>query len=99
MSCEIKQTDEVRRLGPKCSKQEILTFVSHLMSSEFGIAAESIAPNRMLVEELGLDSIDLCDTLVRLEGETGHSFPLEKFRHVSTVSDLAETALTVMQQN
>ncbi|MFN8391100.1 MAG: phosphopantetheine-binding protein [Bdellovibrionota bacterium] len=78
------------------SREAVAARVQQLISSEFGLAPEKIQPASKLGDDLGLDSIDLCDALVYMEKETGKAFPLEHFRTVSTVDDLVDRTTTIL---
>jgi acyl carrier protein len=54
---------------------------------EFEIPAEQIHRDSRLVEDLGLDSLDLVDTVVELETSLGHRIPAERFKLLRTVGD------------
>jgi len=76
--------------------QKLYTVVSELISKEFGVPAENIKPNAELVQELGLDSIDMCDALVHLESMTGKPLPLEHYRSVVTIEDFVDTTVRLV---
>ena len=82
--------------GKMESRSEISSSVTSLISTEFGVRRDVILPEAKLIDDLGLDSIDLCDALVRLEGMTGKPFPLERFRGVVTVDDFVEQASKIV---
>lgn len=76
--------------------EKLYSVVSELITKEFGVPAENVKPKAELVQELGLDSIDMCDALVHLETMTGKPLPLEKYRAVVTIEDFVDTTLKLV---
>ena len=71
------------------SEQELLEQLRDILSEEFEIEASSIQPDANLYEDLGIDSIDAVDLIVRLREITGKKVPPEEFKSVRTVADVA----------
>jgi acyl carrier protein len=61
---------------------------------QFELDGGSIEPQSKLYDDLGIDSIDAVDLLVRLKELTGKQVPPERFRSVRTVGDV----VTVIEQ-
>ena len=70
------------------TRDEILARVSDLLARSFDIDPKRITPKALLFQELGLDSIDAIDMVVRLQEWTGRRVPEEALRKVRTVDDV-----------
>jgi acyl carrier protein len=70
------------------TRDEILARVSEILVGSFEIDAKAIKPQALLFQELGLDSIDAIDMVVRLQEWTGRRVPEEALRKVRTVDDV-----------
>lgn len=70
------------------TRDEILGRVSELISKSFEIDPAKIKPEALLFQELGLDSIDAIDLVVRLQEWTGRRVSEEAVRGVRTVDDV-----------
>jgi acyl carrier protein len=70
------------------TRDEILVRVSELLVSSFEVDPKLITPQALLFQELGLDSIDAIDMVVRLQEWTGRRVPEETLRQVRTVDDV-----------
>jgi acyl carrier protein len=72
------------------SEQELLEELTKILSEEFEIDANSINADANLYEDLGIDSIDAVDLIVRLRELTGKRVPPEDFKKVRTVGDIVQ---------
>ena len=88
---------ETQSQREEVAKDDVESEVVELISSEFGVPRDAVLPQKKLMDDLGLDSIDLCDALVQLESRTGRPFPLERFRGVVTISDFVEVASAILR--
>ena len=70
------------------TRDEILVRVSELLVSSFEVDPKLITPQALLFQELGLDSIDAIDMVVRLQEWTGRRVAEETLRQVRTVDDV-----------
>jgi acyl carrier protein len=70
--------------GPSTSAEERITA---FLVREFELPRESIHAGATLVEDLGLDSLDLVDMVVELESAVGHRIAPEKLKALRTVGD------------
>jgi acyl carrier protein len=78
------------------TRAEILARLTEILVGSFEIDADKIKPEALLFQELGLDSIDAIDMVVRLQEWTGRRVPEEALRTIRTVDDvvtLVETHL------
>jgi acyl carrier protein len=71
------------------SAQELREKLQEILTEEFEIDPESIHEGANLYEDLGIDSIDAVDLIVRLREITGKKVPPEEFKEVRTVGDVA----------
>jgi acyl carrier protein len=72
------------------SEQELLEQLTKILSEEFEIDADSINADANMYEDLGIDSIDAVDLIVRLRELTGKRVPPEDFKTVRTVGDVVQ---------
>ncbi|KXF80176.1 acyl carrier protein [Enterovibrio coralii] len=63
----------------------------------FDVAAEDVAPNANLYEDLVLDSIDAVDLVVHLQKEIGQKIPPETFKSVRTVQDVVDAINALLE--
>jgi len=70
------------------SPDEILKHVTDLLTTSFEIDPNRIKPEALLVQDLGLDSIDAIDLVVRLQEWTGQRVSEDALRDVRTVRDV-----------
>lgn len=69
-------------------KTEIFNKVVEILTDEFELEENSISMDVNLYNELGLDSIDAVDLIIRLQELTGKKIDSQTFREVSTVADI-----------
>jgi acyl carrier protein len=67
---------------------EYLAKLTNTLVEEFDIEPDAIVESASLYDDLGLDSIDAVDLVVRLRELTGKKFPPEKFKSVVTIGDI-----------
>ncbi len=72
------------------SKDEIHTRLARALVELFEIDPAKITPEAHLYQDLGIDSIDAIDLVLKLKEMTGRKIQPESFRHVRTVSDVVE---------
>ncbi|HSY41778.1 MAG TPA: acyl carrier protein [Polyangia bacterium] len=70
------------------SPEEVLKHVTDLLATSFEIDPAKIKPEALLFQDLGLDSIDAIDLVVRLQEWTGRRVSEDALRGVRTVSDV-----------
>ena len=71
------------------TNEEAFSKLKELMVELFELPEEDIVPGALLIEDLGLDSIDAVDISVRIQELTGKEVEEEKLRAVRTVGDTA----------
>ena len=62
--------------------------IRNVLAEEFEVPKESIVPDARLYEDLGIDSIDAVDLIVRLREMTGKQVPPDRFKAVRTIGDV-----------
>jgi acyl carrier protein len=65
----------------------------------FDLAPERLVPTARLYEDLGLDSIDAIDLIVKLSEYSGRKLSGEEFKKVRTLQDLYTVVETVLAQS
>ena len=70
------------------SPEQLFALLSTTLVKEFGFDEAELRPEAQLVDDLGLDSIDAIDLIVRLEEATGHRMTEEEFASVRTLNDV-----------
>ena len=81
------------------SRAEIEAKLSGYLQDMFEVPAEKITPTARLNEDLGLDSIDAVDLVVKLQQDTGRKIPPAEFKSVRTVGDVVEKIHLVLSQS
>ena len=72
------------------TEQEIRDQLSEILVQQFEIEAGDVQPQAHLYDDLGIDSIDAVDLIVRLKEITGLRIPPEDFKNVRTVEDVVQ---------
>lgn len=72
------------------SKEEIHARLKEVLVELFEIDPAKITPEANLYQDLGIDSIDAIDLLLRLKELTGRKIQPETFKNVRTVADVTE---------
>ena len=68
--------------------QELFEKIRDVLAEEFEIPRASIVLEANLYEDLGIDSIDAVDLIVRLREMTGKKVPPDRFKSVRTIGDV-----------
>ncbi|MDX1693949.1 MAG: acyl carrier protein [Ketobacteraceae bacterium] len=72
------------------SKEEVYSKLSEIMVELFEVEESDIQPDANLYEELGIDSIDAVDLVVKLKEITGKRIQPEEFKSARTVQDVVD---------
>ena len=72
------------------SRDEVQTRLAHYLTDMFEVPAEKIRREARLDQDLGLDSIDAVDLVVKLQELTGRRIPPSRFKMVRTVGDVVD---------
>lgn len=73
---------------PATMPEDLFEQVRSVLAEEFEIPRESIVRGANLYQDLGIDSIDAVDLIVRLREITGKQVPPDRFKAVRTVGDV-----------
>jgi acyl carrier protein len=65
-------------------KSELIKKINAVLAEEFEIDEQLISPEKMLMQTLSLDSLDLVDMVVLIENNFGFKFTGEDFMKIST---------------
>jgi acyl carrier protein len=72
------------------SKEEIYASLRQALIDLFEIEPSKISMDARLNDDLGIDSIDAIDLILKLKDLTGRKIQPEAFKHVRTVGDVVE---------
>jgi acyl carrier protein len=75
--------------------EELFEKIREVLAGEFEIPRETIVRNARLYEDLGIDSIDAVDLIVRLREMTGKHVPPDRFKTVRTIADVVAVLETL----
>ena len=76
-------------------RQEAFDTIKKDLIDIFEIEADTIQADAKLMDDLGLDSIDGVDMMVRLQERIGQKITPEQFENVQTVDDIVELVVTM----
>lgn len=79
-------------------KNEILKRLQEALISEFGLDEGAVTPEARLYEDLGLDSIDAVDLIVKLKSMLPHNINPEVFKSVRTLQDVVDAIYNLIQE-
>lgn len=72
------------------TKEEIHRELKTLFAEIFEIDGSKVNPRAKLYEDLGLDSIDAIDLIIKLQELTGKRMQPDEFKSVRTVQDVVD---------
>lgn len=72
----------------KYTRDEIFDKLKSILVEDFEIEEEKIQAETNLFEDLELDSIDVVDLAVKLQGFTQKKIPPENFKQIRTINDV-----------
>ncbi len=67
---------------------ELLGFLRRVIGKEFEVAADEIRPEALLVQDLGLDSVDAMVLALRIEEETGLELSDDELESLDTIASV-----------
>jgi acyl carrier protein len=79
------------------TREDILARVVEILSATFELDRVTIRPESDLYTELGIDSIDAIDLLVKLQGMTDKRIQPAAFRQTRTVRDVVDTVFALQE--
>jgi acyl carrier protein len=68
---------------------ELLGFLRRVIGKEFEIPDDDIRPEALLIDDLGLDSVDAMVLALRVEEETGLELSDDELKTLDTVASVA----------
>lgn len=77
-------------------KLAIRNQIEQILIDQFDVERESIKNDASLAEDLGIDSIDAVDLIVRLREITGVNVPPALFKNVRTVGDVERVIVSLV---
>lgn len=80
------------------SGDEVENKIKNVFVTEFGVKPDAIKGESRLYQDLGLDSIDAIDLVVRLETETGLKLTALELRSVRTFQDVVQIVRRRLQE-
>jgi acyl carrier protein len=80
------------------SREDILNEIQKVLSELFEIPLEKVTLGAKLNEDLGLDSIDAVDMVVKLQEITKRKFSPDQFKSIRTVGDIVTTVSDMLQE-
>lgn len=79
-------------------KNEILKKLQEALIEEFGLDESKVVPEARLYEDLGLDSIDAVDLIVKLKSMLPRNINPEVFKSVRTLQDVVDAIYNLIQE-
>ena len=64
--------------------------VKGIVADQLGVEAEEIKEDSTFVDDLGADSLDIVELIMRFEDEFGVEIPDEKAEKIKTVNDIVK---------
>lgn len=64
--------------------------VKEIVAEQLGKDANEIAPNASFIDDLGADSLDIVELVMKMEEEFGIEIPDEEAEKIKTVNDVVE---------
>ncbi len=77
------------------TQEEAYRQISTYLTDTFEIPEKDVRPDALLMDDLGLDSIDAVDLMVKLQEQTGRKVEPKQFESVRTVQDLVVLVQTL----
>ncbi|MDR2659188.1 MAG: phosphopantetheine-binding protein [Spirochaetaceae bacterium] len=77
-------------MGKSMTKDDVFNKLKEILIAEFELDGEQIVPDAKLFEELGLDSIDAVDLIVKMKNYTVKKIEPDAFKEARTVQDVVE---------
>lgn len=75
-------------------RTESLDLVTELLASYTGVGRDAITESTLLVDELGVDSVDAVELLITVERRVGRRFSLDQVEDLETVADIVDALAT-----
>ncbi|MDR0387427.1 MAG: phosphopantetheine-binding protein [Treponema sp.] len=78
--------------------EELFAKIKEVLVAEFALEADAVRPESLLMEDLGLDSIDAVDLIVKLKPYISGKLGPELFKQVRTIQDVVEVIFPLLEQ-
>ena len=69
-------------------RDEIVKIINQFLAEEFEIEENALVPQALLIEDLGIESLDFVDIVVIIEQEFGFKVTREEMVDVKTLEDM-----------
>ncbi|MDR0289525.1 MAG: phosphopantetheine-binding protein [Treponema sp.] len=79
-------------------KSEIFAAVKRILIDNFEIKSELISPDKLLSDDLEMDSLDVVDLLLYMEGHLAGRPSPSLFKNATTVQDIVDTLYPVWKK-
>ena len=81
------------------TKYEIFQHIKDILVKEFGLEADKLNPDALLVEDLDLDSIDAVDLVVKLQSVIGCKVEPDDFKQIRTLQDMVDAVEKIVNKD
>ena len=78
------------KTGCIVDKDAVFAHIKELLVSEFKFAPESIEPEKRLIEDLDLDSLDTVDLIVAFKYHLNNKIEPARFKKLRTIQDVVD---------
>lgn len=69
-------------------REEIVKIINQFLAEEFEIEESALVPEALLIQDLGIESLDFVDIVVIIEQEFGFKVTREEMTEVKTLEDM-----------
>lgn len=69
-------------------RTEIVKIINQFLAEEFEISESALVPQALLIQDLGIESLDFVDIVVIIEQEFGFKATREDMLNVKTLDDM-----------
>lgn len=69
-------------------RDEIVKIINQFLVEEFEIEEDALVPEALLIQDLGIESLDFVDIVVIIEQEFGFKVTREEMAEVKTLEDM-----------
>jgi acyl carrier protein len=80
------------------TSEELFDTIKEVLVAEFALEADTVKPESLLMEDLGLDSIDAVDLIVKLKPYISGRIGPELFKQVRTIRDVVDVIFPLLEQ-
>ena len=69
-------------------REKIVTIINQFLTEDFEIDESALVPEALLIQDLGIESLDFVDIVVIIEQEFGFKVTREEMVNVKTLDDM-----------